>query len=83
MLVLPRPEEASGAIFPVGIEVMALYPQTTAFYPANISAPFVPGKVGAGAIVSVSRDDDIWFRLIYRIMYRNRSCGLGACLSPS
>lgn len=45
ILTLPRPEEASGAIFPVGSRVMTLYPQTTTFYPATISGPFVEGRV--------------------------------------
>lgn len=45
ILTLPRPEEASGAIFPVGSRVMTLYPQTTTFYPATVSGSFVEGRV--------------------------------------
>lgn len=45
ILTLPRPEETSGAIFPVGSRVMTLYPHTTTFYPATITGNFVEGQV--------------------------------------
>ncbi|CBN75642.1 conserved unknown protein [Ectocarpus siliculosus] len=59
ILTLPRPEEASGAIFPVGSRVMTLYPQTTTFYPATISGPFVEGRDGRiDYCVMQFQDDD-------------------------
>ncbi|CAM9323979.1 unnamed protein product, partial [Hapterophycus canaliculatus] len=60
ILTLPRPEEASGAIFPVGSRVMTLYPQTTTFYPATVSGPFVEGRDGgADLCVMQFQDDDV------------------------
>ncbi|CAM9868763.1 unnamed protein product [Ascophyllum nodosum] len=55
---LPRPEEASGAIFPVGSKVMTLYPNTTTFYPATISGPPVKGKDGGPDCCVVQFHDD-------------------------
>eukprot|EP00752_Nemacystus_decipiens_P012029 g10664.t1 len=59
ILTLPRPQEASGAIFPVGSRVMTLYPNTTTFYPATISGPFVEGRDGRpDQCVLQFQDDD-------------------------
>ncbi|CAM9237206.1 unnamed protein product [Choristocarpus tenellus] len=51
ILTFPRENEASGDLFPVNSAVMALYPNTTTFYRANISKPCIKGKVRSIPVV--------------------------------
>ncbi|CAM9491938.1 unnamed protein product [Discosporangium mesarthrocarpum] len=51
ILTFPHKDEANGDLFPVGCTVMALYPNTTTFYPAHISKPCIRGKDGGDLCV--------------------------------
>ena len=66
ILTLPRIEEASSPkinkFFPRGVKVMAMFPETTAFYPAVVAAaPVIQSPTGGGTeerCVTVHFDDD-------------------------
>eukprot|EP01084_Bolivina_argentea_P040385 74651_1 len=58
LLKLPKVNESTKGYFTVGRRVMAMYPRTTSFYPATVSAPAPRRDSNGLEMVEVQFDDD-------------------------